>query len=84
MYHLIISIVNKCKITSLRSSILNRYSLMTYDKHKEPNEIRCDLIERLEDYCRNMNKEDIISGLVNELTTDQCLSCMDNLERDIF
>ena len=57
---------------------------MTYDKHQEPNKIRCDLIERLEDYCRNMNKEDIISGLVNELTTDQCLSCMDNLERDIF
>jgi len=57
---------------------------VTYEKHKEPNEIRCDLIERLEDYCRNMNKEDIISGLVNELTTDQCLSCMDNLERDIF
>ena len=57
---------------------------MTYDKHKEPNEIRCDLIERLEDYCRNMNKEDIIEGLVNELNTDQCLSCMDNLERDIF
>ena len=57
---------------------------MTYNKHQEPNKIRCDLIERLEDYCRHMNKEDIISGLVNELTTDQCLSCMDNLERDIF
>ena len=57
---------------------------MTYDKHQEPNKIRCDLIEQLEDYCRHMNKEDIIKGLVNELTTDQCLSCIDNLERDIF
>ena len=53
---------------------------MTYDKHKEPNLIRCDLIERLED----LSKEAIIRGLVAELTADQCLSCMDNLERDIF
>ena len=57
---------------------------MTYDKHQEPNKIRCDLIEQLENYCRHMNKEDIIAGLVNELTTDQCLSVMDNLESDIF
>lgn len=57
---------------------------MTYDKHKEPNEIRCDLIEQLENYCRHMNKEDIIKGLVNELNIDQCISCIDNLERDIF
>tara|TARA_R100001015_G_C4429365_1_gene27109 strand:- start:327 stop:482 length:156 start_codon:yes stop_codon:yes gene_type:complete len=49
-----------------------------------PTEIRCDLIERLENYCRNMKKEDVITGLVNEMSPDQCLTVVDHLDRDIF
>jgi len=49
-----------------------------------PTEIRCDLIERLENYCQHMNKSDVITGLVNEMSPDQCLTVVDHLERDIF
>jgi len=53
-------------------------------KKMTPTEIRCDLIERLEDYCKHMKKEDVITGLVNEMSPDQCLTVKDHLERDIF
>ena len=49
-----------------------------------PSEIREALAFQLEDYCRNMNKEDLIRSFIAFLNVDQCEDVKDSLDRDIF
>jgi hypothetical protein len=49
-----------------------------------PAEIKEALAFQLEDYCRNMNKEDLIRSFITFLNVDQCEDVKDSLDRDIF
>ena len=49
-----------------------------------PSEIKEALAFQLEDYCRNMNKEDLIRSFIAFLNVDQCEDVKDSLDRDIF
>ena len=51
---------------------------------RTPSEIKEALAFQLEDYCRNMNKEDLIRSFIAFLNVDQCEDVKDSLDRDIF
>ena len=47
-----------------------------------PSEIKEALAFQLEDYCRNMNKEDLIRSFIEFLNVDQCKDVKEWVDND--